>query len=505
MVRSVAAAFVFSLVLCSFPGPGYSSGVIVAVNKLLTPALPQFIVPGSFRSCLTASDPAAVIGFKNELMQTLTQVLRPTNKYYRPPLAASLNLEGSREMDRMFFSLIPNAEKIQERLNAARLSKDDAEVLAVLEDAEAAYLLAVKSFVYVAAQAYEKGGLDAGQVRQLRRALETYTNKGSFASESVDLIRGLEKAASAARDDATRAFAHGQAQVLLKTLANDSSFLRPEPLVYPDFADSSLSFFKLDVSNPKENDSASARVVENLAPALRKLQPGLGQEVLIAQFAADGFDGMDRDLIGDPKAREDLLTRLKVQVRLKGEQAGYRILFRDEVPDLKVSEKNEVIISLRHSEDVRAYEVLGMKGVFSNYRLEVFLVGAQGRAADVLVPAPIPVPLKERFHLASVWKWTKPVLAAIGAAYLVVSGIHMLDLLPLWGQIALVSGGLLALAGLVQLLVNLKDPSGKWKVRVVEALLVGTGVFAILRFAKKMLVRTAWGAALLAKLAMLFG
>ncbi|MFA6028381.1 MAG: hypothetical protein WC969_00870 [Elusimicrobiota bacterium] len=505
MIRRASTGLILSGVLCALPTAGSANAVVASVGRFLNPPVQQFIVPGPMRSCLTPSDPAALIGFKQELVVTLTDVLRPSHRFYRAPLAASLNLEGAREMDRMLFSLMPNAPKIQEQVKAARLSKDEPALLAAIEEAEAEYVRGVKSLAYVVAQAYEKNGLDAGQVRQMRIAMEAYTDHGAFLKETMDLLSGIERAAAAARDEHTLAAAHGHAQALLSTLANDSSFLRPEPLVYGGFANTSLSNFRKELESPADSNAASMRVIENLGPALRKLQPGVGQEVLIAQFAADDYSPQDHDLLGNPAARQDLLNRLKLQIRKKGEKVGIAILFRDELKDANLkAEANEVILNLRHSEDVSPNEFLGMR--FSTYRLEVYLVGTQrAKANAVLVPAPIARPLRERLHLDSLKKWGIPVLAALGAANIIVAGFHLVGALPVWSQVLIVAGALLLGAAVLQFLDATQDTnSGRWMRRILLAALVGSGVFALLGFGKRMLVRTAWGALLVAKIASLF-
>lgn len=505
MIRRASTGLLLSGILCALPSAGSANPVVASVGRFLNPPVAQFVVPGPMRSCLTPSDPAALIGFKQELLVTLNDVLRPAQSFYRAPLKASLNLEGAREMDRMLFSLMPNAAKLQEQIKAARLAKDASALNAALEDAEAEYVRGVKSFAYVIAQAYEKNGLDAGQVRQMRMAMEAYTDHGAFMKEAMDLVSGLERTAAAARDEHTMAAAHGTAQALLRTLANDSSFLRPEPLVYADFANTSLSNFRKELENPKDANAASARVIENLGPALRKLQPGVGQEVLIAQFAADDYSAQDQDLLGNPAARQDLLSRLKLQIRKKGEQAGIAILFRDELKDanLKVAD-NEVVLNLRHSEDVSPNEFLGMK--FSTYRLEVYLVGSQrAKAEAVLVPAPVARPIRERFHFDKIKKVGIPVLAALGAAQIIVAGFHLVGVLPVWAQVLIVASAILLGAGVLQFLDATQDTnSGRWMRRILLAALVGSGVFALLGFGKRMLVRTAWGALLVAKIASLF-
>ncbi|MFA6091309.1 MAG: hypothetical protein WCU88_02770 [Elusimicrobiota bacterium] len=511
MIRRSAVQAVSAVLMGTFffmSANVHANMIAQSVGAMLSPNIPMPPVPASLRSCVTPAQPAGVISFVNELRQLNNEFLRPTSRTYREPLRAALYLEGSREFDRMLVGLMPNAEKLQAQIREARLAKNETQSLAVLEDAEAEYVRAVKSLASVIAKAYEKDGLSARDIQQARIAMEIYTNNGAFAQETMDLLRGLDRAASAAHDDATRAFAHAQASVLLNTLSSEA-LISAEPLVYTESANGRLSFFDVEAVDQK-GDNAADRVIENLGPALSKIQPAIGKEVLIARFSADADTTKDAATL-----KKDLVARLKVQITQKGERTGFKVFFRDDLKDLKVNTDNAAVLSVRVSEDDQALKIFGIKA-FPSYNLEVYLVGAERPTPDKITPVPLPKPILKpllsrlSFHVdfskLGSWKtWGVRILAALGAANIIVGALNLLTGLPLLAQIGLVAGGILAVAGLIKFMTSEKGIPSKWKVRIVEGLLVGAGVMAILNFGKKMMVRTAVGAAILAKLTSIFG
>lgn len=492
-----------------------SAGMVpTAVANFFSPVA-QFTVPAPLRSCMTPADPSSISAFKAELGGTLTDVLRPDGRELRAPLAASMSLRSEREMDQLFFGLMPRAAANVERLRSARAAKDKEAALKVLEDMDAEYQGAVKGFAYAVGQSYEKGAMDASQLRQARLAMEEYTGKGSFARDTLDLLRGLEKAASAARDAATMGFARGQAHALLNSLSGDASFPRPEPAVYADRANVPISFFEpgavvgsKDVAQPA---NSSDLILDRLEPALRKLRPDVGQEVLIARFSVkDYLTDYAGTLLHNEGARRDMIARVKARLRESGERAGIRVLFLDEVADLSVDSDNAVILSLRHSKDEEEYSLLGMKSVSSSYRLEAYLVGSKRPAANVLIPKPVPIPLMERLHLdqvhlGSLVKLVMPVFAAYGAAHALLVATKFLSTLPVWSQPLVIAAALLGVAGLAKLALKLMQPSWKSRFRVLEILLIGAGLYTIVGFARKLLFGTATGIALVGWLSRLFG
>lgn len=481
----------------------HAGTVMVPVRGFVAPNVPALPIPASLHSCMTPAQPAMAISFLNELTQINTEMLRPNNRVYREPLRAALALEGSREFDRMLIGLMPNAEQFQSQLRLARTTKDEPRALAILENVEVEYVQAVKSLASVIAKAYEKDGMDAQDVRQALTAMEIYTNNGAFAQETMGLLRGLDRAALAAHDEATMAFARAQAWVLQQSLSGEL-LISAEPLVYPGRANAPLSFYNVEAVDQK-GDSAADRVIENLVPALGKLQPGLGKEIIIARFST-------KPNVRNEEAN-DLLARLKVQIREKGERAGFEVLFRDEVRDLTVANNNAAILSVKITEDAGNLKIFGLRP-FPSYIMEVYFVGARRPTPDKLAPVPVPKPFlaplfSKIFSRPAPWKtWALRALGALGGALGVAgSVILLLDVLsglPVYGQALILAAILLAAAAIAKLLISNKTLSSKWKVRIFKAMLLGAGVAAIAGFGRKIMVHTVIGAALLAKLALIF-
>jgi hypothetical protein len=491
MIRS----FIFLLLSANV----HAGTIMAPVRGFVAPNVPALPIPASLYSCMTPAQPGMAIGLLNELSQINSEMLRPNSLVYREPLKAALALDGSREFDRMLIGLMPNAEQLQARLRSARTAKDEPQALAILENVEVEYVRAVKSLASVIAKAYERDGMDAQDVRQALAAMEIYTNNGAFAQETMNLMRGLDRAALAAHDEATMAFARAQAWVLQQSLSGEL-LISAEPLVYAGRANAPLSFYDVETVDQK-GASAAERVIENLVPALGKLQPGLGKEIIIARFSTKSNVRSDET--------RDLLARLKVQIRQKGERSGFKVFFRDEVQDLTVAHNNAAILSVKIIEDAGNLRIFGLRP-FPSYIMEVYFVGARRPTPDKLAPVPVPkpflAPLFSRiFSQPSPWKTRAlSALGALGVAGSIILLLDALSGLPIYGQALILAAILLAAAAIAKLLISDKGISSRWKVRIFKAMLLGAGVAAIVGFGRKLMVHTVIGAALLAKLALIF-